>query len=582
MRQPTLSPDLTSRPARAVLFAAFERRRLRLASGLALFAYVGLHLVNHALGLVSLQLAEGGLRLSIAVWHSLPGSVMLYGAAAIHVAMAFDSLFRRRTLKLPAIEWVRMVMGFGMPVLLIGHVIATRAAFEIFGLDPVYARVIRGIWSSGNEWLQLGLLAPGWIHGCLGLHIAFGHRRGYRRAFWVSYAAALLLPVLAAIGFWTMSRELTQPPPVASLQGPAQQLLRQSPTSQAGRVETADAIAALRRNALTGYGTLLLLVVVARIVRRQWERQRRSLITVELAQRRVELPRGWSILEGLRSQGVPHASACGGRARCSTCRVRVLEGQRDCPPATGEEARLLERLGAAADVRLACQLRPSGNLRIEPLMRAGVKTDRDFSRPMLTDLNTRLAGTRTSDRATEAEFDALVLRLGVSTETAPGPGCLNSDVWLALQSLIRIGDQLAASSGGRVAQLGENHLLLTFDTRALDSESSLEIVRRAEASIDRLCSRTLTGMASPVQFTMHVHRGPVFLASLTIDDSRLAVVMGEAVIELRQFAGSDGTANAGAVESGTQSSSPAATLPQRAVTRLTPQAEAWLTQSSLA
>ena len=36
---------------------------------------------------------------------------------------------------------------------------------------------------------------------------------------------------------------------------------------------------------------------------------------------------GTTVLETLRANGIPHASVCGGRARCTTCRVRVVSGQ---------------------------------------------------------------------------------------------------------------------------------------------------------------------------------------------------------------------------------------------------------------
>jgi len=76
-------------------------RDLRLASGLVLFAYVASHLANHALGLFSLAAAERGLALAVTVWHSLPGTVLLYGAAGAHVTLAFAALYRRRTLRMP-------------------------------------------------------------------------------------------------------------------------------------------------------------------------------------------------------------------------------------------------------------------------------------------------------------------------------------------------------------------------------------------------------------------------------------------------------------------------------------------------
>src|SRR4029079_697569 len=85
----------TSQPAylgRADGFSGFGpgaiRRNLRLASGLVLFTYITLHLANHALGLVSLDVAETALRVTVAMWHSLPGTILLYGPFAIHFLLA--------------------------------------------------------------------------------------------------------------------------------------------------------------------------------------------------------------------------------------------------------------------------------------------------------------------------------------------------------------------------------------------------------------------------------------------------------------------------------------------------------------
>jgi adenylate cyclase len=95
-------------------------RDLRFASGLVLFAYITAHLSNHAMGLVSLDAAETGLRLSTAMWHSLPGTILLYSAVALHFFLALRSIYERRTFRLPPLELLRIALGFWMPVLLLG------------------------------------------------------------------------------------------------------------------------------------------------------------------------------------------------------------------------------------------------------------------------------------------------------------------------------------------------------------------------------------------------------------------------------------------------------------------------------
>jgi adenylate cyclase len=183
-------------------------RPLRLGSGLALFAYLATHLVNHALGLVSLAAAEAGLRVAMTLWHSAAGTLLLYGAAATHVALAIGTLGSRRMLRMPASEAFRLVLGFGIPLLLVGHFATTRGAFELYAVPPDYHRIVWMLFSSGGQGRQLALLAPGWLHGCLGLKFAFGRHASWRRLGPLPFAMALLLPVLAALGFLSMGREI--------------------------------------------------------------------------------------------------------------------------------------------------------------------------------------------------------------------------------------------------------------------------------------------------------------------------------------------------------------------------------------
>ena len=107
---------------------ALSRRDLLLASGLVLFAYVTLHLVCHALGLVSFETAETALRATVVIWHSLPGTLLLYGSASVHVGLALFAVYERRTLRMPPVQALRIVLGLLMPLALIGHFVGTRYA----------------------------------------------------------------------------------------------------------------------------------------------------------------------------------------------------------------------------------------------------------------------------------------------------------------------------------------------------------------------------------------------------------------------------------------------------------------------
>ena len=71
------------------------------------------------------------------------------------------------------------------------------------------------------------------------------------------------------------------------------------------------------------YGAAIGLVFAARGVRTLRER-RRGMVTISYPNRQVRVPKGMSVLEASLRFKIPHASVCGGRARCSTCRVRVV------------------------------------------------------------------------------------------------------------------------------------------------------------------------------------------------------------------------------------------------------------------
>ncbi|MBL8571498.1 MAG: hypothetical protein JNK84_20675 [Phreatobacter sp.] len=231
-------------------------RRLRLGSGLVLFAYISFHLLNHALGAVSLERAEQVLGWSIALWHSRPGSALLNGATGVHFALALRTVFLRRNWKLPAIEIIRLGSGFSLPLLLIGYVVSTRLKATLYDVVPSYGGTVSGLVTSGAEGWQLALLAPGWIHGCLGLWITLRRYRPLERA-WPGFLAVLILvPGLAALGFVRMAAEVSTD--LAARQGTGVS------------AEQRDHLLVWQTWMTRGYLALIVLAVAAGELRRRW------------------------------------------------------------------------------------------------------------------------------------------------------------------------------------------------------------------------------------------------------------------------------------------------------------------------
>lgn len=123
-------------PSQAWLLRLHNPQTWRLASGLVLFAFVLTHFLNHALGHVSLEAMQQGQGIRRAVWGSWPGSLLLYGAAAVHVGLALWKLVNRRTWRLPAWEAAQIALGLWIPFLGVAHVMTTCELSAFYGVDP--------------------------------------------------------------------------------------------------------------------------------------------------------------------------------------------------------------------------------------------------------------------------------------------------------------------------------------------------------------------------------------------------------------------------------------------------------------
>ncbi len=86
-------------------------------------------------------------------------------------------------------------------------------------------------------------------------------------------------------------------------------------------------------------------------------------------QQLIETENASTLLTAALEAGIPHTHVCGGNARCSTCRVMILDGQEFCAPRTPEEQILADQLGFEPCMRLACQtmIAPEGKMTVRRL-----------------------------------------------------------------------------------------------------------------------------------------------------------------------------------------------------------------------
>ncbi len=85
-----------------------------------------------------------------------------------------------------------------------------------------------------------------------------------------------------------------------------------------------------------------------------------------------EAAQGGKLVLAIEDAGIDILHRCGGKAKCTTCRVELLEGEAG-EMGEAERNRLAMETGLADNVRLSCQVRVGGDLHVRVINQASVK-----------------------------------------------------------------------------------------------------------------------------------------------------------------------------------------------------------------
>ena len=338
-------------------------RDMRLYTGLVIAVFITSHLINHALGLISINAMENYRKAHGAIWQSPPGVVALYGSIIIHFLLALYALYKRSHLRLRLSTAIQLAFGLMVPLLLIEHVIGSRLIPFLFDYEATYFYSLSFLWlNDANFWKQTALIFIVWTHLCVGLHFWLRVKPIFEKYEALFYSVATVIPLLGWLGFIQagklIERKATNPGWLQSVR----KGLTEAPQSEVQFVLDCIPIS------FGVFAATLASVFFARFIRRIY-RNRLGVVRIKYANgKTMSGPVGQSILEFIQTAGIPHASVCGGRGRCTTCRVQVTEGMTDLDKASELEAKALGRISAPQDVRLACQTRPQHNVSIVPLL----------------------------------------------------------------------------------------------------------------------------------------------------------------------------------------------------------------------
>jgi adenylate cyclase len=488
------------------------RSNLRLASALTMLAFVISHLTAHSVLLISFERAESALKILMYPWHTLIGTTLLLTALLVHYANALWSIYRRRSLRLSTWEWTQLAFGLSIPAVLMAHVIGTRVAISLLDVKPTYTTVLTTQWLI-LPWLgvlQAIAVLTVWTHACIGIHFWLRTKPWYPHWRALLFAVGLLLPTLALAGFVTAGNEVLRR---AENPNYVKQALAGSNLTKAKR----STIVRIVYAGLGIHAALLALPFAGRGVRRRLRRREWQSILTHASGRSVPIVSGATVLETLREHGIPHASVCGGRARCTTCRILVTKGLDQFTAASGLEAKALARIGATAGMRLACQIRPTADISIMPLLAADANA---------VDGTVR-GGLEGSERPVTVVF------VDLRGSTSLGEAKMPYDVLFVLNQFFHEMTKALTATNGHYSQFTGDGLMALYGLdAAAQAAGPLDAIRGARemlSRLDQLNRRLHEDLMEPMRIGIGIHYGEAIVGAMGPPRSQIITAIGDTV-----------------------------------------------------
>jgi adenylate cyclase len=488
-------------------------RQVRLVSGVILFAYLISHFLNHALGNVSMEALAGGVYLHTSFWQFLPVAILFYAACLVHTGLGIWALYERRQFRWKAIEPLQLVLGLSVPMLVIAHIVGVRLGQTLYDHEKLYPQVFFLYWISApyRIWPMLAVMTIAWVHGCIGLYLWLRMKAFFKRAAPFLLAAAVLIPTLAMLGFYQGGRKVIDED---SREWRAENLTQR----QVGTREQQAVLDRISEYALIFYLGLLGIALLAKGARAINER-RRGMVSLSYGNgRTVRVPKGLSVLEASLRNNVPHASVCGGRARCSTCRIRIIGDCSALPEPSQREAFVLGRVGTSdPSIRLACQLRPATDLSFFQLfLPHTMSADGHASNP------TRIGQ--------ERYLVNMFVDMRGSTKLAEKR--LPFDTVFIVNRFLGAVSQAVLASGGMPNQFVGDGMLALFGLSSTRQEACRQALRAAAmiaANVDELNKFLEHDLREPIRFGIGINGGEVIVGDIGYRDHMVFTALGDAV-----------------------------------------------------
>ncbi|MGI0115665.1 adenylate/guanylate cyclase domain-containing protein [Zooshikella sp. RANM57] len=463
------------------------------------------------MGLIDIHFQNIARKWLLAPWNTVVGQIIMFLAVFTHMANAIWALARRNVQGIAGWEWRQIVSGLLIPIMLVQHVLATNALVDRFLVEHDYHSIQLIYWYLAPEkgiWQAATLLLV-WYHGCLGIHYWLRVNRWYQnqQGYWL--VGAVLIPALALAGFVASGR----------------QLLRMLDEALIAKIEaqanfTNDyffTVEDYTQYAWLVYVGILVLPLMVRWLNYLWLQQQTVGQLCLADGQNIRLIRNTSLLDIFRQHGIPHAAICGGRGRCTTCRVLITSGEAALAPPNTIEKQALDKINAPAHTRLACQLYPTGTIAVQPLLSPDVRASAS-KRPGGLDGHER---------------EVAILFLDLRDSTRLGEQRLPYDVLFILNQFFAEMTAALHDTEGHYAQFAGDGLMALYglaeENQARVCRQALKGVALMQAKLAHLNGLLSSELLAPLSCGIGLHFGRAIVGTMGPPAAQIISAIGDDV-----------------------------------------------------
>jgi len=487
--------------------------KLKLWTGMFLMFYCVTHYLNHSIGIFGLEAVEYIRNIFLFFWRNPVMNFFLPSVAVIHIYLSLSRVIRLASFRgFKRHEWFQLIAGILTVPALALHVSGTKIAHVFYGINDTYTFLSSSIADYTDIVIFNLLMLLVWMHGYIGVKYWMKVNSKYQSYLNKMGMFFFLLPILSFVGVISMFRESN-----LNLLIDPKYKEKVFNSSNPENVDldklTEDTIMYF----VIPYLFLIIILFTGRFIFFKIKRRNNS-IQISYPEGKIsKIFPGMSILEASIDAGIPHAHVCGGRGRCSTCRIRVDKGLDQLEPPRQKEKRVLRGIGAPENVRLACQAFPKIDLNVSPLLAHDANYKENASEQKYI---------HGSDREICIMFTDLRAFTKMSEKKLP------YDVVFILNQYFKLMGEIIENHGGYLDKFIGDGTMALFGIEEGPKEGSRNAIMAASqmnVELKKLNERLIHDLPFPLKMGIGIHSGDVIFGKMGYKHAKNLTAVGDAV-----------------------------------------------------